>query len=157
MLKQYKRFWNKVRISLAKLHQKIVNKRRDWFWKLSHTLCDTYDVMCFETLCLKGMQRLWGKKIGDLAFSSFLEILQTVAAIKGKEIVFVDKWFSSSKLCSDCNYKHLTLKLRDRKWDCPNCKTHHLRDKNAAINIEREGASSLNLDTVRLSMKASIV
>ena len=112
--------------------------------------------MCFETLNLKGMQRLWGRKIGDLAFSSFLEILQTVAAIKGKKIVFVDKWFSSSKLCSNCGYKYSELKLRDREWTCPSCGAHHLRDKNASLNIEREGASSLNLDTVRLPSEASI-
>jgi putative transposase len=149
--------WNKARIRLAKLHQKIVNKRRDWFWKLSHKLCDTYDVMCFETLNLKGMQRLWGRKIGDLAFSSFLEILQTVAAIKGKKIVFVDKWFASSKLCSSCGCKNSKLKLRDREWDCPNCGTHHLRDKNAASNIHRVGASTLKLDTVRPSLMASVV
>lgn len=148
--------WNKARIKLAKLHQRIVNLRRDWFWKLSHKLCDTYDVMCFETLNLKGMQRLWGRKIGDLAFSSFLEILQTVAGIKGKKIVFVDKWFSSSKLCSNCGYKYSELKLRDREWTCPSCGAHHLRDKNASLNIEREGASSLNLDTVRLPSEASI-
>ena len=149
--------WNKARIELAKLHQRIVNLRRDWFWKLSYQLCDTYDVMCFETLNLKGMQRLWGRKIGDLAFSTFLEILQTVAAIKGKKIVFVDKWFASSKLCFNCGYRHKELKLRDRKWKCLNCKTLHLRDKNAALNIEREGASSLNLDTIRLPLGASIV
>ena len=86
------------------------------------------------------------------AFSSFLEILQTVAAIKGKSVVFVDKWFSSSKLCSNCGYKHSELKLRDREWACPSCGTHHLRDKNASLNIEREGASSLNLDTIRLPL-----
>ena len=128
--------WNKARIRLAKLHQRIVNLRCDWFWKLSHKLCDTYDVMCFETLNLKVMQRLWAKKIGDLAFSSFLEILQTVAAIKGKKIVFVDKWFASSKLCSNCGYKHSELKLRDREWDCPSCKTHHSRDKNASLKCD---------------------
>lgn len=112
--------------------------------------------MCFETLNLKGMQRLWGRKIGDLAFASFLEILQTVAAMKAKEVVFVDKWFSSSKLCSNCGYKHSELKLRDREWYCPSCNTHHLRDKNAAVNIEMEGASSINSDTIRLPLGASI-
>lgn len=154
---KFKLYQNKrKRIQLAKLHFSIVNKRRDWFWKLSHKLCNTYDVMCFETLNLKGMQRLWGKKISDLAFSSFLEILQTVAALSGKQIVFVDKWFSSSKLCSKCGYKHSGLKLRDREWVCPSCETHHLRDKNASLNIEIEGASSINLDTVRLPLGASI-
>lgn len=134
--------WNKVRIRLARLHSYIANKRRNWFWELSHKLCDTYDVMCFETLNLKGMQRLWGKKISDLAMANFLEILQTVAATKGKSVVFVGQWFASSKLCSNCGYKHSKLQLRDRIWDCPNCNTRHNRDENASINIQREGASS---------------
>jgi putative transposase len=140
--------WNKVRMQLAKLHQDIVNKRRNWFWELSHELCDTYDVMCFETLNLKGMQRLWGRKIGDLALSTFLEILKTVAAIKSKSVVFVGQWFASSKLCSGCGYKHTELQLRDREWICPSCGVGHDRDKNAAINIEREGTSSLRLGRV---------
>ena len=149
--------WNKTRIELAKLYQRIVNQRRDWFWKLSNKLCDEYDVICFETLNLKGMQRLWGKKIGDLAFGSFLEILQTVAATKGKSVVFVGQWFASSKLCSRCGHKHNELQLRDRVWDCPSCNTRHNRDKNASINIQREGASSFSLDTVRQPQVASIV
>ena len=148
--------WNKARIRLAKLHQDIVNKRRNWFWKLSQKLCDTYDVMCFETLNLKGMQRLWGRKIGDLAFGNFLEILQTVAATKGKLVVFVGQWFASSKLCSKCGHKHTKLQLRDRVWNCPSCNISHNRDKNASINIHREGASSLSLDTIRLLRAASI-
>ena len=151
------RNWNKARVSLARLYQRIVNQRRDWFWKLSIKLCDTYDVICFETLNLKGMQRLWGRKIDDLAFATFLEILQTVASIKGKIVVFVDQWFASSKLCSSCGHKHNELQLRDRAWVCPKCNTQHQRDENASINIEREGASSLNLDTVRLPLAASVV
>lgn len=149
--------WNKARIKLAKLHQKIVNQRHDWFWKLSQKLCDTYDVLCFETLNLKGMQRLWGRKIGDLAFGSFLEILQTVAICKGKKIVFVGQWFASSKLCSNCGYKHDELQLKDRQWTCPFCSIRHDRDRNASINIEREGASSLGLGDVRQSQTAIAV
>jgi putative transposase len=145
------RNWNTTRIKLAKLYQRIVNQRRDWFWKLSQKLGDTYDVLCFETLNLKAMQRLWGRKIGDLAFSSFLEILQTVAACLGKQVILVGQWFASSKLCSSCGHKHSGLQLRDRHWNCPSCNTSHDRDRNASINIEREGASSLGLDTVRLA------
>ena len=144
--------WNKARLKLAKLHQDIVNKRRNWFWNLAHELCDTYDVMCFETLNLKGMQRLWGRKIGDLAVRTFLDILETVAAMKGKNVVFIGQWFASSKLCSNCEHKHNELQLRDRQWICPSCGKAHDRDKNAAINIEREGASSLRLGRVRVAM-----
>lgn len=148
--------WNKARIQLAKLHQQVVNQRNDWFWRLSYNLCDQYDILCFESLNLKGMQKLWGRKISDLAFASFLEILQTVAAMKSKTVVFVGQWFASSKLCSNCGFKHSGLELRDREWICFSCNTKHDRDINASINIEREGSSSLNLDTVRLPLVASV-
>ncbi len=61
----------------------------------------------------------------------------------------IDRFFPPSKLCSICNLKNEDLGIRDRKWICPSCKTNHHRDRNAAINILREGASSLNLGGVR--------
>lgn len=146
--------WNKSRIKLARLHEEVRNRRRDWFWKLSHKLCETYDVLCFETLNLNGMKRLWGKKVSDLAFRTFLNILETVAAMKGKSVVYVGQWFASSKLCSNCGHKNTELQLSDRQWVCPNCGVAHDRDKNAAINIEREGTSSLRLGTVRQPLVA---
>jgi putative transposase len=62
----------KARKNLVRVHEKVVNRRRDWFWKLAHELTDKFDYLFFETLCLKGMQRLWGRKISDLALSEFL-------------------------------------------------------------------------------------
>lgn len=140
--------WNKARVALAKLHKRIVHKRKDFFWKLAHQLCDAYDYLFFETLNLNGMKRLWGHKVSDLAFATFLEILQTVAAYKGKFVGFVDKWYPSSKTCNNCGHVHKNLKLEDRRWRCPNCQTEQDRDKGAAINILREGASSLGLGDV---------
>ena len=133
------------------------NKRRDWFWKLSHDLTNKYDVLIFEDLNLDGMKRLWGRKVSDLSFATFLEILQTVAAIKGKVVHFVDGFYPSSKTCSHCGYIDKELNLKDRVWDCPSCKTKDIpRDWNASLNLQREGASSLNLDTVRQPLVASV-
>ena len=140
--------WNKARIALAKLHERIVHKRRDFFWNLAHQLCDTYDYMFFETLNLNGMKRLWGHKVSDLAFATFLEILQYVADKKGKYVGFVDKWYPSSKTCNSCGHIHKNLKLEDRRWRCPNCHTEQDRDKGAAVNILKEGASSCGLGDV---------
>ena len=140
--------WNKARIALAKLHERIVNKRRDWFWKLAHHLCNEYDYLFFETLNLDGMKRLWGHKVSDLAFATFLEILQCVAAKKGKFVGFVDKWYPSSKTCNNCGHIHKSLKLENRRWRCLNCHVEQDRDKGAAINILREGASSHKLGDV---------
>ena len=145
-----------------------------WFWKLAHELTSLYDLLIFEDLNLKAMQRLWGRKISDLSFATFLEILICVADNKGKTVHFVDRFFASSKTCSCCGYINQELSLKDREWDCPSCKTKGIpRDLNAAVNLQREGASSLGLvdecgiggnpheqlvqeDTVRLSEIASV-
>jgi len=103
------------------------------------------------------MKKLWGRKVGDLSFSTFLEILETVAKNKGKTIHFVDRFYPSSKTCFDCGYHNKELTLKDRIWDCPNCASRLDRDLNAAKNIQREGASSLGLGDVRLSSSAIAV
>ena len=149
--------WHKAKKHLARVHEFISNKRKDWFWKLSHELTNKYDVLIFEDLNLKAMQRLWGRKISDLSFANFLEILICVADNKGKTVHFVDRFYPSSKTCSCCGYINKELSLKDREWDCPSCNTKDIpRDLNAAVNLQRESASSLGLDTVRLSSIASV-
>lgn len=146
--------WHKARLNLARKHEAIANRREDWFWKLAHQLTDDFDVLYFETLNLKGMKRLWGRKVSDLAFGKFLLILQYVAAKKGKRVVFIDQWFPSSKTCSDCGHVLDELNLRVRKWDCPSCLSHHDRDHNAAINIKSVGESTDLLGDVRRAQPA---
>ena len=80
----------RARKNLVRKYEDIYHRRRDWFWKLAHQLTDKCDVLCFETLNLKGMQRLWGRKISDLAFGEFLQILEWVAKKKNKLVVFMD-------------------------------------------------------------------
>lgn len=138
-----------ARQTLARQHENVVNRRSDWFWKLAHELTNRYDVLCFETLNLKGMQRLWGRKISDLAFRDFLKILEWVATKKSKQVVFIDRWFPSSKQCSNCGHVMESLDLSVRHWRCPACNAAHDRDDNAALNIQIEGASSIGLGDVR--------
>ena len=147
--KKFSNNWHKARRKVTRIHQKVVNCRRDQFFKLAHDLTDRYDYLHFEDLAMKGMQVLWGRKIGDLARSEFMGILEYVAKCKGKVVTYIDRFFPSSKLCSDCGHKNNELTLSDRRWVCTGCGVIHDRDLNAAINIEREGASSLNLGDVR--------
>lgn len=150
--------WHQARVELAKLHEWIANKRKDYFWKLSHQLCDTYDYLFFETLNLDGMKQLWGHKVSDLAFGTFLEILQCVAQKKGKIVDFVDRWYPSSKTCNNCKHIHKGLKLEDRLWRCPSCSSSNWRDKNAALSINERGLSSRGLgDVSRESVPAIAV
>lgn len=149
--------WRKAKANVARIYQAVVNKRRDWFFKLAHDLTDKYDQLFFEDLSMKGMQSLWGRKIGDLARSEFMSILTYVASTKGKVVHLISRFYPSSKTCSDCGYVYKELKLSERRWACQGCGVIHDRDLNAALNIHREGASSLRVGTVRPAMQASAV
>ena len=138
-------------------HEDVVNRRSDWFWKLAHDLTNWFDVLCFETLNLNGMQRLWGRKISDLAFGEFLQILEWVAKKKGKQVVFIDRWYPSSKTCSECGHVLDKLDLSVREWRCPSCQSINGRDENAAKNICAVGASTVKLGDVRQAKPAIAV
>ena len=140
----------KARLNLARKHRKIANQHNDFHWKLAHQLTDAYDDLFFETLNLKGMKVLWGRKVSDLGFSDFLRKLKYIATKKGKVVHFIDQWFPSSKTCNECDVVNESLELRDRRWQCPNCHTQLDRDRNAALNIHRVGASTLSEEVVRL-------
>lgn len=143
-----------ARKHLCRQYEKIAHQRRDWFWKLAHELTDRFDVLCFETLNLKGMQRLWGRKVSDLAFGEFLQILQWVAQKKRKQVVFIDQWYPSSKTCSHCGHVLKSLDLSVREWRCPSCQSVNGRDENAAKNIQIVGASTIGLGDVRQACPA---
>lgn len=138
-----------ARKNLVRKHEAVCNRRADWFWKLAHELTDRFDVLCFETLNLKGMQRLWGRKISDLALGEFLSILEWVATKKHKQVIFIDPWYPSSKTCSHCGYVLESLDLAVREWRCPFCQHGNGRDENAAKNICAVGASTARLGDVR--------
>jgi putative transposase len=143
-----------ARLNLVRKHEDIAHRRRDWFWKLAHDLTDKFDVLCFETLNLKGMQRLWGRKISDLGLGEFLEIVQWVALKKGKQVVFIDPWYPSSKTCACCGHVLESLELSVRRWRCPGCYAENDRDHNASVNIKKVGVSTLGLGDVRQSLTA---
>ena len=147
----------RARKNLVRRHEEVVNRRSDWFWKLAHDITDRFDVVCFETLNLKGMQRLWGRKISDLAFGEFLQILEWVAKKKDKQIVFIDRWYPSSKTCSNCGHVLKELDLSIREWRCPSCQSVNGRDQNAAKNICAVGASTVKLGDVRQALPAIAV
>jgi putative transposase len=146
--------WRQAKRVVARIYQRVVNRRRDWFFKLAHELTDRYDCLYFEDLSMKGMQRLWGRQVGDLARSEFMGILKHVAKIKGKVVGLVDRFYPSSKSCSDCGEINHRLTLADRRWVCAGCGSVHDRDDNAAKNIHRVGASTLGLGDVRPPLAA---
>ncbi|YAG14703.1 transposase [Nostoc sp. DSM 114161] len=138
----------RARKNLVRRYEDISHRRHDWFWKLAHHLTDKFDVLCFETLNLKGMQRLWGRKISDLAFGEFLQILEWVAKKKKKRVVFIDQWYPSTKTCSCCGHVLESLDLSTREWRCPSCQSVNGRDENASEVICAVGASTVGLGDV---------
>jgi len=138
----------RAKYRLAKAHEDVANKRRDWFFKRAHELCDEYAVLCFEDLNIKGMQRLWGKKISDLAFGEFLTILQHVSSKRGCRVIKIDRWEPTTQTCSACGHRQ-KMDLRERTFVCESCGFALGRDHNAARNIKRVVASTHNLGDVR--------
>ena len=134
----------RARLDLARAYRKMENQRKDFHFKTARKLCEEYACICLETLNIKWMARRHGRKVHSLGFSEFVKILEYEA-----QIVFIDRWYASSQICNNCGYKNPILKdVRIREWDCPSCGVHHDRDRNAAINIHRVGASTHRGDEV---------
>ena len=134
----------KTRIKLAKCYEKISNQRKYFNDYLSRYLVDNYDFIFIEDLNISAMQKLWGRKVSDIAWHQFTTMLNYKAIEQGKFVLKVDRFFPSSKLCHNCGYKNEALNLSDRKWICPVCHSELDRDINASKNILQEGLRKLS-------------
>ena len=131
----------KQRIKVARIHEKIVNSRKDFQQKLSTKLINGYDTIAVETLSVKNMVKNHNLaySISDSGWSSFISMLEYKALWYGKKVIKIDRWYPSSKTCNGCDYIIDKLPLSVRKWKCPKCSCEHDRDINAAKNILRQG------------------
>ncbi|WP_395146647.1 RNA-guided endonuclease InsQ/TnpB family protein [Moraxella atlantae] len=129
----------KAKTKLSRLHAKISNIRQDFSHKLTTQLVKSYDVICIENLNVKGMvqNRKLSRAISDLGFYEFKRQLIYKANQWGKVVKEVDRFYPSSKTCSNCGFimAKADLTLNVRNWQCPSCHTQHDRDINASINI----------------------
>lgn len=132
--------YEKQKIRVAKIHEKIQNQRTDFIEKESAKLANLYDVVCVEDINLQNIAQSLnlGKSTNDNGFGMFRARLQQKLELQGKKLVKVDKWFPSSKMCRFCGCVNSDLKLSDRVWTCSCGKTLN-RDENAAINILNQG------------------
>ncbi|MEA5500209.1 IS200/IS605 family element RNA-guided endonuclease TnpB [Limnoraphis robusta Tam1] len=128
---------NKARIKVAKVHNKIANCRLDAHHKLSRKLVDKNQVIVFENLNIKGMGRnhCLAKSINDAAWGMLQTLTEYKAKEQGKLVVFVDRFFPSSKTCNCCGHRIDTMPLKVRTWECPKCGKVHDRDINTALNL----------------------
>lgn len=146
------RNYQKQKIKVAKVYEKITNTRKDFLHKLSFTIIKNHDVIAIENLNVKGMvkNRRLAKAISDSSWSSFISMLTYKAEWYRKMLVRIDRWYPSSKTCSNCNHllSKAELPLSLRQWQCPSCKQDNDRDINASINILNEGLIMATIKTV---------
>ena len=135
----------KAQLKIAKLFERMTNKKEAYIHYVVNELLTYFDTVFMEDLNVKGMLRNHhlAKAISEVGFYKFKEILVNKALVNDKQVVFVDRFYPSSKTCSVCGYKKRDLRLSDREWVCPICGTKHDRDINAAMNILLEGQRML--------------
>ena len=131
----------KAQVRIAKLFERITNKKDAYIHYVTNELLTYFDTIFMEDLNVQGMLRNHNlaKAIQEVGFYKFKETLVNKALVNNKQVVFIDRFYPSSKTCSVCGYKKRDLRLSDREWVCLKCGTKHDRDINAAVNILLEG------------------
>jgi putative transposase len=134
----------KQRLRVAQVHARVRQERQYALHALTTRLVREFDLIFIEDLNVKAMARgLHSRTIHDVAFSEFRRQLTYKSSWYGKILETVDRWYPSSKRCSECRYTLDELRLDERQWTCPRCGTCHDRDINAARNLQLEGLRQL--------------
>ena len=145
----------KARIRLAKLYKKINDRKQYYLNAVSNSLIDENQVICMEDLNAKGMVKNHNlaESICEMDFGEFRRMLEYKAQWYNRKIVFVDRFYPSSKMCHNCGYINKNLTLKDRQWICPQCGEAIERDYNAAMNILDEGLRIIGSSTTEFGAK----
>jgi putative transposase len=131
----------KAKRKVARLHARTADARRDFLHKLSTRLIDENQVIAIESLAVANMQKnhCLAKSISDASWSEFVRQLEYKAQWYGRTLIGIDRWYPSSKRCSDCGHTVSKMPLNVREWVCPECGATHDRDINAARNVLAAG------------------
>lgn len=142
--------FEKQKLKVAKIHEKIASCRLDTLHKVSHKLVNEFDVIVCEDLNVKGMikNRKLSKHIADASWGKFVTLLQYKCDWYGKELIKVNRFYPSSKTCNVCGWVNQDLNLSVREWTCNSCSVIHDRDLNASKNILKEGLKNISAGTV---------
>ena len=137
--------YRKNKLRIARLHNDVANRRNYFLHNITTYLVDNYDIICIEDLNVSGMlsNHKLAKAISDTSFHQFRSMLEYKCRWYGKELSIIDRFYPSSKTCSNCGWKKEDLTLSDRIFKCEKCGIEIDRDLNAALNIERVGVDIL--------------
>jgi putative transposase len=135
----------KAKAKLARLHARIANIRKDALHKVTTEIIRRYQVIGIEDLNVRGMVRneKMARAISDMGFGEFRRQIKYKAALYGRTVVVIPRFYPSSKTCSGCGHILETLPLSAREWACPSCGTVHDRDLNAATNLKLAASSAV--------------
>ncbi len=150
----------KARRQVARVHARIADQRRDFQHKLSTRLIRENQVICLETLAVKNMlhNHVLAKAISDVGWSEFTRQLEYKAEWYGRTVIKIDRFYPSSKRCHVCRYVMTDMPIEVREWVCPQCRTVHDRDINAAKNVLAAGlVASACGDHVRPAVAKAVV
>ena len=151
--------YKKTKLKRAKLLKSITNKRNYFFHCISKNLIENFDFIYIEDLSVKNMikNRKLSRAISDVSWSRFISILSYKCDWYGVKLHKINKWFASSKTCSECGYQIKELDLFIREWQCSDCGSIHDRDINAARNILKRGEFELsNIQTQNKKLSKGI-
>lgn len=131
----------KAQMNLARLYYRVSCVRQDALHKLTTELVKRFGTIVIEDLNVSGMvkNKHLSRVISDLGFGEFRRQLAYKSVLNNVQLFIADRWFPSSKTCSDCGFKLDILSLSVREWVCPGCGVVHDRDTNAATNLKKLG------------------
>ena len=137
--------WERQRKRVAKVHQRIQDRRKDFIEKLTTRLVENFDVIVVEDLSVKNMQQNenLARHIGQAGWNQIVRRLRDKCEWYGRTLVIADKWFPSSQRCSECGHVDGEKPLEVRSWTCSECDAEHDRDINAAKNLSRVGQTRI--------------
>jgi len=142
----------KARLRLVKCYQHISDSRNDFLHKLSKAIIDENQVIVVKDLNVKSMiqNRYLAKSISDSGWSTFFRYLDYKAQWYGRELIKVDRFYPSSRICSNCGYVNKKLKISNRNWTCPVCGTKNDKHINASVNLYKVGSERPDVKPVEM-------
>lgn len=146
---------NKQKQKLAIVHEKITNVRKDYLHKVSTEIVKNHDIISVEDLAVKNIMKnhKLAQVMSDVSLGKFYSMLEYKCEWNDKQFVKIDRFFPSSKMCSNCGWINQDLTLNIREWTCPSCDEKHDRDFNASKNILKQGLKILSGSGIESDIK----